>query len=180
MRIRLLLIAGLTLCFTACGPKSIPYSQSTDAPKPNKAARSHYNWGLTYAKQGDLEQAVTEFRLAIHYEPRWALPYFNLGATYGNWGQLDEAIVAWEHATRLDADFAKAHYNLAIAYSVKAGKVSRQSLPVAYAAKSIASLREAIRLDKAAFSAAETEPAFDAIRNTPEYQALRQVSTEEQ
>ncbi len=180
MRITVLLVACLILCFTACGPKSIPYSQGTDAPKPSKAAKSHYNWGLTYAKQGNLEQAVTEFRLAIHYEPRWALPYFNLGATYANWDKLDQAIVAWEHAAHLDPDFAKAHYYLALVYSVKAGKVSQQSLPGSYIAKSIASLREAIRLDKAVFSAAEAEPVFEAIRNTPEYQAMRQAATQEQ
>ena len=150
------------------------------SPNRMKAAKSHYNWGLTYAKQGNFEQAVTEFRLAIHYEPRWALPYFNLGATYANWDKLDQAIVAWEHATHLDPDFAKAHYYLALVYCVKAEKVSQQSFPVSYIAKSIASLREAIRLDKALFSAAETEPAFEAIRNTPEYQAMRQAATQEQ
>ena len=152
---------SLLLCLAACGPKSIPYSDSTDAPEPSDVAKAHYNWGTEAAQNGDLGQAVIELKLAIQNEPRWAMPYFTLGVVYGNQGELDRAIPAWERATQLDADFAKAHYNLAIAYSVKKQK-----------AMSIASLREAARLDKAALSAAKAEPGFDNIREMPAYQQL--------
>ena len=161
----LMLIAGLMLCFTACGPKAIPYSQSTDAPEPNAVAVTHYNWGMAYANDGNFGQAIMELSLAIEHEPGWVMPFFTLGVVYGNLGELDKAIQAWERATHLDADFAKAHYNLAVAYSHKAEK-----------GLSIASLREAIRVDKAALSAAKTEPAFDNIRNSPEFQELEKTA----
>ena len=161
----LLLITGLIICLTACGPKAIPYSQSSDAPEPNAVAVAHYNWGIAYADEGNFGQAIMELSLAIQSEPGWVMPFFTLGVVYGNSGELDRAIQAWERATQLDADFAKAHYNLAVAYSHKAEK-----------ALSIASLREAIRLDKAALSSAKTEPAFDNIRNTPEFQELEKVT----
>ena len=157
----LMLSTGLMLCLTACGPKAIPYSQSTDAPEPNDVAVAHYNWGMTYANDGNFGQAIMELSLAIEHEPGWVMPFFTLGVVYGNLGELDKAIQAWERATQLDADFAKAHYNLAVAYSHKAEK-----------GLSIAALREAIRVDKAALSAAKTEPAFDNIRNSPEFQEL--------
>lgn len=157
----LMLSTGLMLCLTACGPKAIPYSQSTDAPEPSDVAVAHYNWGMTYANDGNFGQAIMELSLAIEHEPGWVMPFFTLGVVYGNLGELDKAIQAWERATQLDADFAKAHYNLAIAYSHKAEK-----------GLSIAALREAIRVDKAALSAAKTEPAFDNIRNSPEFQEL--------
>ena len=157
----LMLSAGLVLCFTACGPKAIPYSESTDAPEPNAVATAHYNWGMAYANDGNFGQAIMELSLAIENEPGWVMPFFTLGVVYGNLGELDKAIQAWERATQLDADFAKAHYNLAVAYSHKAEK-----------GLSIAALREAIRVDKAALSAAKTEPAFDNIRNSPEFQDL--------
>ncbi len=157
----LLLIVGLTLCFTGCGTKSIPYSQSMDAPEPSDVAKSHYNWALVSAERGNFEQAIIELNLAIQNEPGWTMPYFTLGVVYGNQGELNLAIPAWERATQLDANFAKAHYNLAIAYSLTAEKN-----------KSIASLREATRLDKAALASAKTEPGFDNIRSTPEYQRL--------
>jgi tetratricopeptide (TPR) repeat protein len=157
----LLLITGLMLCLTACGPKAIPYSQSSDTPEPSAVAVAHYNWGIAYAEEGNFGQAIMELSLAIQSEPGWVMPFFTLGVVHGNLGEIDRAIQAWERATQLDADFAKAHYNLAVAYSHKAEK-----------ALSIASLREAIRLDKGALSAAKTEPAFDNIRDTPEFQNL--------
>ena len=157
----LLLILGLILCLTACGPKPIPYSQNTDVPEPSEVAVAHYNWGMAYADQGNFGQAIMELTLAIQNEPGWVMPFFTLGVIYGNQGELDMAIQAWERATQLDADFAKAHYNLAVAYSHKAEKTL-----------SIASLREAIRVDEAALAAAKTESAFDLIRNTPEFQEL--------
>ncbi len=162
----LILIIGLMLCFTACGPKAIPYSQSTDAPEPNDVAVAHYNWGMAYANDGNFGQAIMELSLAIENEPGWVMPFFTLGVVYGNLGELDKAIQVWERATQLDADFARAHYNLAVAYSHKAEK-----------GLSIAALREAIRVDKAALSAAKTEPAFNNIRNSPEFQELEK-STE--
>ena len=159
----LLLVIGSVACLTACGPKPIPYSQGTDASVLSEVAVAHYNWGVAYADQGNFAQAITELTLAIRSEPGWVMPFFTLGVIYGNQGELDSAIKAWERATHLDADFAKAHYNLAVAYSHKAEKTL-----------SIAALREAIRVDAAALTAAKTEPAFDHIRNTPEYQELEQ------
>ena len=163
--VALLLVIGLIFSLTACGPKPIPYSQNTEGSEPSEVAVAHYNWGMAYADQGDFARAITELTLAIRNEPGWVMPFFTLGVIYGNQGELDRAIQAWERATQLDADFAKAHYNLAVAYSHKAEKTL-----------SIASLREAIRVDEAALAAAKTEPAFDLIRNTPEYQELERGS----
>ena len=163
----LLLITGLTLCFTGCGTKSIPYSQGKGTLEPNEVAVAHYNWGMESAQNGNFFQAITELHLAIQNEPGWVMPFFTLGVVYGNQGELDKAIQAWERATQLDVDFAKAHYNLAVAYSHKEETT-----------RSIASLREAIRVDKAALSAAKTDTAFDNIRNTPEFQALEHTAEE--
>ena len=162
-----LLIIGLTLCLTACGPKAIPYSQNTDAPEPNEVAVAHYNWGMASAKNGNFDQAIMELHLAIQNEPGWVMPLFTLGVVYGNQGELDKAIQVWERATQLDADFAKAHYNLAVAYLHKEEK-----------ARSIASLREAIRLDQEALSSAKVDPALEGIRNTPEFQELEHTAEE--
>ncbi|MDE0556399.1 MAG: tetratricopeptide repeat protein [Candidatus Poribacteria bacterium] len=156
---------GMILSLTACGPKPIPYSHSAAGAEPSEVAVAHYNWGMAYAEQGNFAQAITELTLAIRSEPGWVMPFFTLGVIYGNQGELDRAIQAWERATQLDADFAKAHYNLAVAYSHKAEKTL-----------SIAALREAIRVDESALAAAKTEPAFDLIRNTSEYQELERGS----
>ena len=161
----LLLITGLMLYLTGCAPKVIPYSQGTEAPEPNEVAVAHYNWGIQSAENGNFAQAITELELAIQNEPGWVMPFFTLGVIYGNQGELDRAIQAWERVTQLDINFAKAHYNLAVAYSQKKEN-----------ARSIASLREAIRADKAALSTAKADPAFEHIRNTAEFQALEHAA----
>ena len=161
----LLLITGFMLYLTACGPKAIPYSQSTDSPEPNAVAVAHYNWGMTSAQNGNFDQAIMELHLAIQNEPGWVMPLFTLGVVYGNQGDLDKAIQVWERATQLDVNFAKAHYNLAVAYLHKEEK-----------ARSIASLREAIRLDKEALASAKVDPALESIRNTPEFEALEHAA----
>ena len=165
----LFLIAGLALYLTGCGTKAIPYSQNTDAPEPNEVAVAHYNWGMASAKNGNFDQAIMELHLAIQNEPGWVMPFFTLGVVYGNQGELDKAIQVWERATQLDADFAKAHYNLAVAYLHKEEKT-----------RSIAALRKAIQIDKEALSSAKADPAFDGIRDTPEFQALEQDTTRKQ
>ncbi|MCG9126189.1 hypothetical protein JT359_01190 [Candidatus Poribacteria bacterium] len=150
-----------------CGLNTIPYSVETTSQEPNEAAQSHYKWGLTYAKNGDHVQAISEFKLAIQNEPGWALPYYNLGAVYGNMGELYEAILAWERTTQLDPNFAKAYYNLAIGYSSRAEDKYGKDIE-----KAIFSLHEAIRLDKTTVASAKIEPAFDRLRNLPEFRKL--------
>ena len=73
----LLLITGLMLCLTACGPKAIPYSQSTNAAEPNAVAVAHYNWGMAYANEGNFRQAIMELSLAIQNEPGWGNAVFS-------------------------------------------------------------------------------------------------------
>ncbi len=173
---RFILICCITAMLIGCGLNTIPYSENTDAIKPNAASVSHYDWGLTYAKEGNLVQAVTELKLAIQNEPGWTLPYFNLGVVYGNMGELDEAILAWERATQLDSGFVKVHFNLAVAYALRAQDSDNDYSKHIDIERSIASLREAIRVDKEALSAAEIEPAFDEIRKLPEYRELDNTS----
>jgi tetratricopeptide (TPR) repeat protein len=129
--------------------------------QPNEVAEAHYKWGVSYAHQGNLEQAIMEFKMAIRNAPDWAEPRYKLGIAYGNQGKLDEAIVAWQRAISVNPLSTKAHYNLARAYALKNQK-----------ALSITSLQKAIALDKATIEEAKTEKHFDNIRQSPEFQKL--------
>ena len=169
---RLIFLFCIAALLIGCGYSTIPYSDKTSFVEPNAAALSHYEWGITFAKEGKFNQAISELNLAIQNEPGWVLPYFNLGAVYGNMGELNKAIIAWERATFLDEDFAKAHFNLAVAYALRAEDSDDDYPQHIDIEKSIASLREAIRVDKKTLSAAKTEAAFNEIRELPEYKEL--------
>ena len=173
---RFILIFWTAAMLIGCGFNTIPYSDNTNVVQPNAAAVSHYDWGLTYAKKGNLAQAIIELRMAIQNEPGWTLPYFNLGAVYGNMGELDEAILAWERATQLDPNFAKAHFNLAVAYATRAEDTDSDYAKHMDIERSIASLQEAIQVDKEILTAVKTEPAFDRIRELPEFKALDETT----
>ena len=78
--------------------------------------------------------------------------------------------------TQLDTDFAKAHYNLAVAYAVKAEEELRSGEKHLFVEKSIVSLRESIRVDKSALTAAQMEEAFDSFRELSEFRALLETT----
>ena len=127
--------------------------------KPPDAAIAHFNWGIDFASQGELDQAITEFKLAIKRDVRWAKPYYNLGVAYSRQGKWNHAIFAWKRTVYLEPDYANAHYNLARAYALK----NQRDL-------SIASLREAITLDDKFIEAIRNDQNFDKIRQSQGFQ----------
>ena len=126
---------------------------------PPEAAVAHFNWGISYANQGDLDQAITEFQMAIRRDVRWAKPYYNLGVAYSQQEKWNDAIIAWKRTVYIDPGYANAHYNLARAYALKN-----------WPTRSIASLREAVSLDKKFVETTETDSNFDRIRQSQAFQ----------
>ena len=127
--------------------------------KPPDAAIAHFNWGIDYASQGELDQAITEFKMAIKRDVRWAKPYYNLGVAYSRQEKWNHAIVAWKKTIYIDPKYANAHYNLARAYA----RGNQRDL-------SIAHLREALSIDKKFVEAMQTDQNFDTIRQSQEFQ----------
>ena len=149
----LILILGISCFLIACVERA--------SIAPPDAAVAHFNWGISYANQGDLDQAITEFQMAIRRDVRWAKPYYSLGVAYSQKEKWNDAIVAWKRAVYIDPRHANAHYNLARAYALKN-----------WHTLSIVSLREAISLDKKFVETTETDRNFDLIRQNQAYQAF--------
>ncbi len=126
--------------------------------KPPDAAVAHFNWGVDYASRGDLDQAITEFKIAIKRDVRWAKPYYNLGVAYSRQGKWNHAIVTWKKTVYIDPKYANAHYNLARAYA----RGNQRDL-------SITHLREAVSLDEKLFEAMQTDENFNQIRQSQEF-----------
>ena len=129
--------------------------------KPPDAAIAHFNWGIDYASQGELDQAITEFKMAIKRDVRWAKPYYNLGVAYSRQEKWNHAIVAWKKTIYIDPSYASAHFNLARAYA----RGNQRDLSIAY-------LREAVSLDKEFIEAIQTDRNFDKIRQSQEFQVF--------
>jgi tetratricopeptide (TPR) repeat protein len=95
----------------------------------------HDNLGVAYYKQGQLDEAMEEFRIALKLKPDYEKTHNNLGVVYDKLGRTDEAIEEFLTALKLKPDFAEAHYNLGTAYNVR-GRID----------EAIDEYKEAIRL----------------------------------
>ncbi|MDP7000235.1 MAG: tetratricopeptide repeat protein, partial [Candidatus Poribacteria bacterium] len=49
-------------------------------------AKTHYNLGLLYGRQGKLEDAIAELQQVIQIDPNYAPAHYNLGLLYGRQG----------------------------------------------------------------------------------------------
>ena len=147
----MLLLIGASCFHSACAGRA--------SVEPSDAAIAHFNWGIDYASQGELDQAITEFKIAIKRDVRWAKPYYNLGVAYSRQGKWNHAIFTWKKTVYLDPNYANAHYNLARAYALR----NQRDL-------SISSLREAVSQDNKFIEAAQADQNFDKIRQSQEFQ----------
>ena len=76
----------------------------------------HNNLGDVYARQGDMQKAVEEFKKAIEINPNYADAHHNLGNTYQQMGQLDLAIENYQTALSINPNLWQSYQNLAAIY----------------------------------------------------------------
>lgn len=105
------LAAGL-LYFVVSRPY-VPY-------QPDRGAW-HFNRAAAAQRQGDLQEAVREYRAALAADPRDADAHSNLGSVLDTLGQREEAIAELRAALALEPDLAVAHNNLGAAL-LRAGR----------------------------------------------------------
>src|SRR5262249_54278441 len=104
-------------------------------------AETHYYRGYELGAQGNLDQAIVEFRTALQVNSDYAEAHTGLGNALALQGDLEEAIAEHRHALRLNPEYAEAHNHLGAAL-VELGEAD----------EAIREYREAIRIN----------PAYDA------------------
>ena len=84
-----------------------------------------YNRALTYEKANNLDNAISDYIMAIGSDPQNKselnnkLIYHNLGILYGQKEELNKAIDAFTQAIGIDKDYADAYHNLGYAHYLK-------------------------------------------------------------
>jgi len=132
----------IALCFSLLTWHRIPVwhdgiSLWEDSVKRNPTNdRSHYNLGLMYQDQGDLEAALREFSTVAQMNPASSEAHNSLGVVYASLNQLEKALFHYRRAIELNPNYARAHFNLGNTY-LKLGRLDEAML--AY--------KEAIRLN---------------------------------
>jgi tetratricopeptide (TPR) repeat protein len=74
---------------------------------------AHYNLGLALQNNGQLDEAIPEYREAIRLKEDHAEAHFNLGLALGMQGRLNEAIDEYRRGIRLKPDDAQLRNTLA-------------------------------------------------------------------
>ncbi len=89
--------------FTAQAVKSSPH-----------LALAHLNRGIVLHREGDVQEAETEYRTALSLDPTQPVTQNNLGLILMNRGELSEAEVALRKEIAINPTYDKAHFNLGL------------------------------------------------------------------
>jgi tetratricopeptide (TPR) repeat protein len=128
----------------------------------------------TYIKQGNalyleacLEDAIAFYDKALQLEPENAQAWFRKGAALAKLQQLTAAIAAYDTAIQLQPDFFLGWLGKARCYAIQSPGNPSQISPM------LLNLQQAQRLNADQYrDIVKTDPAFDGVRNHPEFQAL--------
>ena len=146
------------------------YTHALDVTDGNH--RAHYNLGVEYSRQGNLDEAVSHYMKAIGIKPDYGKAYNNLGMILMVQNNLDQAIGYFSEAIRIDPNLFEAHFNMgkilsAQARSVEAIKHYTEALRIK-PYSSIAHQQLALELAKQGDYHQATEHLLEAIRIDPE------------
>ena len=127
---------------------------------PNDS-QAHFRQGMVHLEKGRLNDAIISLEKVIAINPNNPQAYDGLGWIYIRQGKLDDVITKFQQAIEIDSKEASRHHDLAGVYSLKKEHQ-----------KAIKHLQKAIDLDRIFIEISKTNPNFDNIRQTPEFQQL--------
>lgn len=95
------------VCMLAVAGISGCESQSQTTGNPDTGP-THFQKGLDYEVREDLEEAASEYKLAIRQDPRDSRAYVNLGCLYANAGQSARAERHYRKAVEVNPEDVRA------------------------------------------------------------------------
>ncbi len=120
----------------------------------------HYNEGNKSFKEGRFDEAIGNYKKALHHNKTLKEAAINLSTAYMKNSNFDEALETLKVGMALDSTNPHIHYNYACYYSLT-------GQPKA----SMEKLQEAIRLGFTNFKQIETDPDLEKLRQSPEFKS---------
>ena len=95
---------------------------------------AHFELGQLYALDGEIKEAIREYRTVIEIAPDHETAYFNLGLLYHRSGQFDKAVQTFQEVLRLDPTDLPTHINLGVVYRDQRGELLQKEIDILEAA----------------------------------------------
>ena len=128
--------------------------------KEKRMAIFHYNEGNKSFKEGRYDEAIINYKKALHHNKTLKEAVINLSTAYIKNLNFDEALETLNRGIALDSTNPHIHYNYACYYSLT-------DQPKA----SMEKLQKAIRLGFTNFKQIETDPDLEKLRQSPEFKS---------
>ena len=138
-------------------------SNGQNIPQEEKEKRMgifHYNEGNKSFKEGRYDEAIINYKKALHHNETLKEAAINLSTAYMKKSNFDEALETLKVGMELDSTNPHIHYNYACYYSLT-------DQPKA----SMEKLQEAVRLGFTNFKQIETDPDLEKLRQSPEFKS---------
>ncbi len=157
---------------------------------------AHVNLGLTYADQGEVEDAMRAFHRAIELAPQDPFPRHELAALLMDEGDFRTAIQQLKEVVRLEPDHFEAHLDLGICFAqkgfyaeaekayTKGRELAPEDLLLQYNTAALFALwdrkedamgflAQAVKQDPVKVRGwLQSDPMFDGLKSLPGYDAL--------
>lgn len=98
-----------------------------------RLATRFYNQGLVFNAKGDLDAAISNYKMALNMDPDFVLAHTALGHAFFLKGKLNKSIKEFRKATEIDPTFGSAHCSLGAAL----GEVGKMEEAIAEFKKAI-------------------------------------------
>ncbi|PIQ97939.1 MAG: hypothetical protein COV67_01555 [Nitrospinae bacterium CG11_big_fil_rev_8_21_14_0_20_56_8] len=121
----------------------------------------HYNEGNKFLKQGDIEEAIRNYKMALHHNPEFQETQVNLSTAYLHARRYDDALTTLSGLEKINPKNPYLHYNLACYYSLT-GKVE----------PGLESLAKALELGFPDRNSVETDPDLENLRQAEGFKSM--------
>jgi len=126
-----------------------------------RSAKAFYEKAMRFYKRGRLQDAKRFYQEALRLDPSYVDALNNLGVLYIRDKDYTAARRSFEKAIQLQPSYVDSYYNLACLYAIEGDE--RQSL---------AHLKKAASLDRAAKDWAQKDTDLDNLRGLPEFEEI--------